>query len=71
MTFWGVFQKVGWATSGGMPKDPKDNGFKLKEGGSRLDVRKKSFMMRVARPWTGCPEEPHPWQCPWPGAGIC
>lgn len=29
----------------------KGNGFKLKEGGVRLDIRKKSFTVRGVRHW--------------------
>ena len=40
------------------------NGFKLKEGRLKLDVRKIFFTQRSVRPWHSCPEKL--W-CPIPG----
>lgn len=43
----------------------KVNGFKLKEGGFKLGIRKNGFAVRVVRRWNSFPEwwqMPHPWK---------
>jgi len=41
----------------------RSNSFELKEGGFSLDIRKKSFMLRVVKHWNKLPKEvADPWK---------
>ena len=53
----GLFIRVGC-------KKAQGSGFKLEEGGFRLDIRKKLFTMRVVRHWNRMPS---PWKHSRPG----
>lgn len=69
---YGNFQHLKGATRG-LEKDfwkehvvirEEGNGFKLKDGKFRLDVRKKFYTVAAMRHWQGLPEKlPHFWKC--------
>jgi len=65
-----IKQEEEWIFTRSCSDRAKRNGFKLKEGRFRSNVRRKLFTQRAVRPWHCCPEKlwvPHPWRCSRPG----
>jgi len=65
-----VSRRGGWLLTQSDSDRTRGNGFKVKEGLFRLDVKKKIFTEGAMRPRHCCPEKlwmPHPWRWSVPG----